>query len=112
MIIWANELDSSYHNEHLAKFLKLTMQCELKPNYGGVQHRSQVVCFFDMTFIVSDPRSEIYKDNKVKTINNMLQPTNVEEFQCFVGMVNILNKYFPRLAKLSDCLCECLCEFM
>ena len=42
--------------------------------------------------------------NKVQAIANMPQPINKKELQSFIGMVNYLEKFTPRLSELAECL--------
>ena len=39
----------------------------------------------------------------------MAQPVNKKELQSFIGMVNYLNKFTPRLSELAECLCNLIC---
>ena len=36
----------------------------------------------------------------------MPQPANKKELQSFIGMVNYLSKFTPRLSELAECLCD------
>ncbi|KAK9739665.1 hypothetical protein QE152_g8835 [Popillia japonica] len=39
---------------------------------------------------------------KITTIKKMAVPTNKKELQCFLGMVNYLNKFLPNLSTVSE----------
>ena len=43
---------------------------------------------------------------KLAAIIDMVPPTNVTEVRCFLGMVNQLAKFSPRLPKLSTTIRE------
>ena len=45
---------------------------------------------------------------KVKAIREMPAPTNISEVQCFMGMVNQLRKFCPRLANKAKPIHELL----
>ncbi|KAK9695540.1 hypothetical protein QE152_g32505 [Popillia japonica] len=40
--------------------------------------------------------------SKITTIKKMAVPTNKKELQCFLGMVNYLNKFLPNLSTVSE----------
>ena len=39
----------------------------------------------------------------------MPQPANKKELQSFIGMVNYLSKFTPRLSELAECLRDLIC---
>ena len=50
------------------------------------------------------PHSHLMATNQkmkknVQAINKKAQTTNIKDLQCFLGMLNYLNKYTPRLAE-------------
>ena len=42
--------------------------------------------------------------DKVEAIASVPQPVNKKELQSFIGMVNYLSKFTPRLSELAECL--------
>ena len=90
MVIWDEQADGSDHDQHLSEFLHLTWQHNLKLVYDKVQYKAQEVCLFGSIFTAIGHKPE---DWKVESINKMPLPTNVRNLQCFLGMVNYLNKY-------------------
>ena len=42
----------------------------------------------------------------MQAIASMPQPVNKKELQSFIGMVNYLSKFTPRLSELAECLCN------
>ena len=41
-------------------------------------------------------------DTKVKAITEMLKPTNLKDLQTFLGMVQYLSKFSPRIAEIAE----------
>ena len=41
-------------------------------------------------------------DTKVKAITEMPQPTILKDLQTFLGMVQYLRKFFPRIAEIAE----------
>ena len=43
-------------------------------------------------------------DTKVKAITEMPKPTNLKDLQTFLGMVQYLSKFSPRIAEIGELL--------
>ena len=48
--------------------------------------------------------------DKVQAVTEMTTPTSVTELQCFLGMCNFLSKFSPRMAEISEPLCQLTCK--
>ena len=45
-------------------------------------------------------------DTKVKAITEMPKPTCLKDLQTFLGMVQYLSKFSPRMAEIAEPLCD------
>ena len=48
--------------------------------------------------------------DKVQAVTGMTTPTSVTELQHFLGMCNLLSKFSPRMAKISEALRQLTCK--
>ena len=48
--------------------------------------------------------------DKVQAVTGMTTPTSVTELQRFLGMCNFLSKFSPRMAEISEPLCQLTCK--
>ena len=87
------------HNRNLILFLETTRKNGLILNKKKLQFKKEEVSFFshrwNSTGISPDPK-------KTESILKMQFPPDKETMHSFVGLVNFLNRYTPRLAELCS----------
>ena len=100
IVVGYNE-DHSDHDKAFSKLLHTAQMNNVKFNYDKLQYKKTQVDFFGETY-TTDGRKP--SSDKVKAIADMPQPVNKKEVQSFIGMVNYLSKFTPRLSELAECL--------
>ena len=98
--------DHSDHDTAFSKLLHTARENNVKLNYDKLQYKQTQVDFFGETY-TTDGRKR--SADKVNAIASMPQPVNKKELQSFIGMVNYLSKFTPRLSELAECLCDLIC---
>ena len=87
------------HDKHLVNFLEVCRKNTLTLNPDKIQLRLPQVSFFGHQWSVRglspDPK-------KIEAVKRMELPQDVETMRSFLGLVNYLNRFSPRLAELSD----------
>ena len=90
--------DGSDHDATLRTVLERARECGTKFNQEKMVVRCNRIPFYGHIIgengIEPDP-------SKVAAINQMQKPTDVKSLQTFLGMVNYLNRFTPRLADLT-----------
>ena len=107
MIVWGEKPDFQDHDKALDKFMQVTRQNNLCLSIEKIQYCKDQVEFFGTTYTTKGHKPT---NDKIKAITEMHQPTNVRELQCFLGMCNVLSKCSPRMAELSEDLCQLTCK--
>ena len=74
--------------------MQVTRKCNLKLNISKLQYKTKHASFLGITFTSDGHKPE---NEQIQAINGRPQPTDVKDLQVFLGMVNNLNKYSPRL---------------
>ena len=91
------------HDRHLINFLDICRKNTLTLNPDKMQFRLPQVSFFGHQWsakgLSPDPK-------KVAAVKRMDLPEDVETMRSFLGLVNYLNRFSPRLAELSEPLRE------
>ena len=91
------------HDKHLINFLDICRKNTLTLNPDKMQFRLPQVSFFGHQWsakgLSPDPK-------KVAAVKRMDLPEDVETMRSFLGLVNYLNRFSPRLAELSEPLRE------
>ena len=104
MIIYRKSQEE--HDIHFLNFLSIVRKNNLWLNASKLQFQLKEVSFFGHKWnskgISPDPM-------KIHAIKQMVFLPDKESMQSFLGMINFLNRYSPRLAKLSTTLRE-LCR--
>ena len=99
MVIYKKSIGE--HDKHFLSFLLLVRKNNLKLNALKSQFQLEEVSFFGHNWsskgISPDP-------NKIQAIQPMEFPPGKKSMHSFLGMVNFLNTYSPRLAELSTSL--------
>ena len=91
------------HDGNLLNFLKVCRKNNLTRNPDKMQFKLPKVSFFGHSWsdkgLSADPK-------KIKAVKRMELPQNVQTMRSFLGLINYLNQFSPRLAELSDPLRE------
>ena len=85
------------HDKHLLNFLSIVRKNNMKLNASKLQFQLEEVSFFGLNWSSKGISPE---PKKIQAIQQMVFPPDKELMQSFLGMVNFLNRYSPRL--LSD----------
>ena len=101
IIIVGYKADHSDHDTAFTSLLQTARENNVKLNFEKLQYKQTQVDFFGETY-TTDGRKP--SSDKVQAITNMPQPANKKELQSFIGMVNYLTKFTPRLSELAECL--------
>ena len=101
IIIVGYKANHSDHDTAFTKLLQTARENNVKLNFEKLQYKQTQVDFFGETY-TTDGRKP--SSDKVQAITNMPQPVNKKELQSFIGMVNYLSKFTPRLSELAECL--------
>ena len=94
--------DHSDHNTAFSKLFHTAQMNNVKLNYEKLQYKKSQVNFFGETYTTDGQKPS---SDKVQAIASKPQPVNKKELQSFIGMVNYLIKFTPRLSELAQCLC-------
>ena len=101
IIVVGYKEDHSDHDIAFSKLLHTAYKNNVKLNYDKLQYKQTQVNFFGETYTTDGRKPSL---DKVHAITKMPQPTNKKELQSFIGMVNYLSKFTPRLSELAECL--------
>ena len=101
IIIVGYKANHSDHDTAFTQLLQTARENNVKLNFEKLQYKQTQVDFFGETY-TTDGRKP--SSDKVQAITNMPQPVNKKELQSFIGMVNYLSKFTPRLSELAECL--------
>ena len=71
----------------------------MKLNYDKLQYKQDEVEFFGETYTTSGHKPGKYK---MSAITARPSPTNKKLVQSFIGMINYLSKFSPRLSELAE----------
>ena len=88
----------SDHDEAFSKLFHTTQKNNVNLNYDKSQYKQTQVDFFGETY-TTDGRKP--SSDKVEAIASMPKPVNKKKLQSFIGMVNYLSKFTPRLSELA-----------
>ena len=86
--------DHSDHDKAFSKLLHTAQINNIKLHYNKLQYKKSQVDFFGETCTMDGRKPS---SDKVQAIASMPQPVNKKELQSFIGMVNYLSKFTPRL---------------
>ena len=98
IMIVGNKPDHSDHDQAFTSLLQTVQKCNVKLSYDKLQFKQDEVEFFGETYTSGCKPSE----DKVSTITAMPSPTNKKQVQCFIGVINYLSKFSPRLSELVE----------
>ena len=95
--------DHSDHNQALTNLLQTAQMCNVKLNFDKPQYKQNEVDFFGETYTTSGHKPS---RSKVSAIIAIPSPTNKKQVQSFIGMINYLSKFLPRLSELAELIKE------
>ena len=91
--------DLSDHHQAFTSLLQTAQKCNVKLNYDKLQYKKEEVDFFGETYTTSGCKPA---KTKWSAITAMASPTNKKQVQSFIGMINYLLKFLPRLSELAE----------
>ena len=83
------------------KLLETVKKNNIKLNFNKIQYKQKEVDFFDKTYTIQGHKPS---NMKVKAIKELPRPTNLKDLQTFLGMVQYLSKFSPRIAEIAELL--------
>ena len=98
------------HKDHDLAFttlLQTARRCNIKLNYDKVKFKCTEVNFYGKTYTTDGCKPA---QNKITAIVEMPPPSSKKEVQSFIGMINYLTKFSPRLTELSEPIRELVKE--
>ena len=98
MVIGYQE-DKWDHNKAFTKLLETAKKNNIKLNFDKIQYKQKEVEFFGETYTTQGCKPS---GTRVKVITEMPKPENLKDLQTFLGMVQYLSKFSPRIAELSE----------
>ena len=97
MVIGYRE-DEWDHDKAFTQLLE-TSKKNIKLNFDKIQYKQKEVEVFGETYTTPGCKPS---DTKVKPITEMLKPENLKDLQTFLGMIQYLSKFSPRIAQLAE----------
>ena len=98
MVIGYQE-DRQDHDKAFTQLLETAKKNNIKLNFDKIQYKQKEVEFFAETYTTEGCKPS---DMKVKSVTEMPKPTTVKFLQTFLGMVQYLNKFSPRIAEIAE----------
>ena len=77
------------------EIIRITKKNNIKLNFDKIQYKLKEVEFFGKPYTTQGRKPS---NMKVKAITEMPKPTNLKDLQTFLGMVQYLSKFSPRIA--------------
>ena len=100
MVIGYQE-DKQDHDIAFMKLLETTKKNNIKLNFDKFQYKQEELEFLVITYTTQGHKPS---DTKVKAITEMLKPANLKDLQTFLGMVQYLSKFSPRIVEIAELL--------
>ena len=106
IMTYGEKADHSNHDIAFTNLLETARKNCVKLNYEKIQYKKIKVEFFGETYTTEGRKAD---PKKIKAIVKMPNPTSKKEVQTFLGMVQYLSKFSPRLSELSEPLRDLVC---
>ena len=106
MVIGKND-NHKDHDLAFTTLLQTARRCNVKLNYDKLKFKCTEVNFHGKTYTTDGHKPA---QDKITAIIKMPPPTSRKEVQSFIGMINYLTKFSPRLTKLSEPIRELIKE--
>ena len=71
----------------------------VSPNFDKIHYKQKEVEFFGVTYTTQGHKPS---DTMVRVITEMPKPENLKDVQTFLGMIQYLSKFLPRIAELGE----------
>ena len=98
MVIGYQE-DEWDHDKAFTQLLETAKENNVKLNFDKIQYKQKEVELFGETYPTQGCNPS---DTKVKAITEMPKPENLKDLQTFLGMIQYLSKFSPRIAELAE----------
>ena len=98
------------HKDHDLAFTTLSQtarKCNIKVNYEKLQYKCTQVNFYGETYTTDGCKPA---QSKITAIVEMPSPSSKKEIQSFIGMINYLSKFLPRLSEPAELIRELVKE--
>ena len=98
------------HKDHDLAFtilLQGARKCNVKLNYKKLQYKCTAVNFYGEMYTTDGHKPA---QSKITAIVEMPSPSSKKEIQSFIGMINYLSKFSPRLIELAEPIRELVKE--
>ena len=86
--------DHNDHDQAFTSLLQTAQKFNVKLNVDKLQYKQNEVYFFGETYTTSGHKPA---RSKVSAITAMPSPTNKKQVQSFIGIINYLSEFLPRL---------------
>ena len=100
MVIGYQE-DKQDHDKAFTQLLETVKKNNIKLNFDNIQYKQKEVEFFGKTYTTQGRKPS---DMKVKAITEIPKLTTLKDLQTFLGMVQYLSKFSPRIAEIAELL--------
>ena len=98
MVIGKND-NHKDHDLPFTTLLQTARRYNVKLNYDKLKFKCTEVNFYGKTYTTDGCKPA---QNMVTAIAKMPPPSSKKEVQSFIGMVNYLTKFLPRITELSE----------
>ena len=95
------------HDIAFTTLLQSARKCNIKFNYEKLQYKCTQVNFYGETYTTEGHKPV---QSKITAIVEMPSPSSKKEVQSFIGMINYLSNFFPRLTELAEPIRELVKE--
>ena len=95
--------DHSDHDQAFSSLLQTAKKCNVKLNYDRLQYKQNEVDVFGETYTTSGCKPA---RSKMSAITAIPSPSNKKQVQLFIGMINYLSRFLPRLSELAELIRE------
>jgi len=92
-------IGKAQHDQRILNVLDTARENNVRFNPDKFQFKVNKVSFFRLTWTPEGIRPD---ENKTKAIRKMPPLKNLAELQCFMGMINYLNRFSPIIAQTSE----------
>ena len=99
IIVKGYQEDVQNHDKAFTQLLETAKKNNIKLNFDKIQYKQQEVEFFGKTYMTQGCKPS---DTKVKAITEMPKMTALKDLQTFLGMVQYLSKFSPRIAEIAE----------
>ena len=95
------------HDLAFTTLLQTARKCNIKLNFEKLQYKCTQVNFYGETYTTDGCKPA---QSKITTIHEISSPSSRKEVQSFIGMINYLSKFSPRLTELAKPIRELVKE--